>query len=501
MNVDFQIYIDEEEVPNENDKNNLIEKLNSKINNLDKDLENNKKNESIQKSLIDYYENISKLKQDLIVAQEEIIKERAEQLNDQDEFLFNALQDIEENINLLKQKYEENLNKINEKYQKEIKEKDKKIEILEESYTDKLNKKDLLITKLKEDLKDIKNELEKEKNKSMELNQNGLQQNIKKLEKQYKDEIKEKNKEIEAKKKEIENCMLKSSQIKEQYVDIINRMKIDYENKLNEGLKKINKQALESIEKIRNNYKNEFIKKEEEYNTKFNQLENIITKLKFNKEDNKDSDSDDIDSDSDDMNNTNNNEIHIKKDEIKKEKETEKKIIMIQKIPEYSYECINKEDLELKIDGIKDFSKFEIILKNNGSKTWYENSKLKIIAPDDSIVEIILEPQKPESIRKYPINFNDLKKYENGEYRVYLEFYSNRNNYGERLEIKVIIDKNEEIIKHINKIKSFRINYGYKNDKKYPNELILRKLKENNFNELKTFESILNKNNSDINSD
>jgi hypothetical protein len=29
----------------------------------------------------------------------------------------------------------------------------------------------------------------------------------------------------------------------------------------------------------------------------------------------------------------------------------------------------------------------------------------------------------------------------------------------------------------------------------------LRKLKENNFNELKTFESILNKNNSDINSD
>jgi len=145
MNVDFQIYIDEEEVPNENDKNNLIEKLNSKINNLDKDLENNKKYETIEKSLIDYNENISKLKQDLIAAQEEIIKERAKQLNDQDEFLFNALQDIEENINLLKQKYEENIKKINEKYQKEIKEKDKKIEKLEESYTYKLNEKDSLI--------------------------------------------------------------------------------------------------------------------------------------------------------------------------------------------------------------------------------------------------------------------------------------------------------------------------------------------------------------------
>ena len=302
----------------------------------------------------------------------------------------------------------------------------------------------------------------------MERNENSLQLNIKKLEKQYKDEIKEKNKEIEAKKKDIENCMLKSSQIKEQYVDIINRMKIDYENKLNEGLKKINKQALESIEKIRNNYKNEFIKKEEEYNTKFNQLENIITKLKFNKEDYKDSDSGDFDSDSDDMNNTNNNEIHIKKDEIKKEKEKEKKIILIQKIPEYSYECLNKEDLELKIDGIKDFSKFEIKLKNNGSKTWYENSKLKLIGPEDSIANIILEPQEPGSIRKYPINFSDfLKTCVNGEYRVYLEFYSNRNNYGERLEIKVIIDKNEEIIKHINKIKSFRINYGYKNEIKY----------------------------------
>ena len=501
MNVDFQIYIDEEEFQNENDKNNILEKLNSKINNLDKDLENNKKYESIQKSLIDYYENISKLKQDLIAAQEEIIKERAEQLNDQDKFLFNALQDIEENINLLKQKYEENLNKINEKYQKEIKEKDKKIEILEESYTDKLNKKDLLITKLNKDLKDIKIELEKEKNNNMELNQNGLQQNIQKLENQYKDEIKEKNNEIENKKKEIENCMLKSSQIKEQYVDIINKMKIEYENKLNEGLKKINKQALESIEKIQNKYSNEIIKKREEYNTKFNQLENIIKNLKFNKEDNKDSDSDDIDSDSDDMNNTNNNEIHIKKDEIKKEKEIEQKnIIIIKKIPEYSYECINKKDLELKIDGIKDFSKFEIKLKNNGSKTWYENSKLKIIWPEDSTADIILAPQEPENIRKYLINFNDLKKYENGEYRVYLEFYSNGNNYGERLEIKVIIDKNEEIIKYIKKIKGFRDNFGLK-EKEFPNELILRKLKENNFNESKTFESMFNKNNSDIISD
>lgn len=439
------------------DKINIFKDLDSKLNILEKNIENKEKYEKSQNSLVDLYENISKLKQNLIQTQEELIKEKTELLNEKNENSFEIeLENMQKNINILNQKFEE--------------EKNKNLEL-----TEKYNEKNEENKKLKKIIEEI---------------------NIK-----YEDKIREKNNEIETKKKEIEKYKSESTQNVKELKGIKEELYKDYENKLQEELKKIkenfSQQVKEFIEKMKDKYKKEFQKKEKEYNTKFNELKYLIEEPKLNKDNDSDSDSDfddnDNDNDSDDTNNIINNEIHINKNEIEKEKEIKNEII--EKMPEYSYECINKKDLEINIDGIRDFSNFEIKLKNNGNKTWHKDSKLKRIGPSNSVAEIILDPQEPEKIGIYKINFNYLEKKENGEYRVYLEFYSNGNNYGERLEIKVNINKNEEIIKNIDKIKTIRKDLGL-SEEEYPNEKILRYIKDNNNDTESIFDSMFNQNNS-----
>ena len=288
---------------------------------------------------------------------------------------------------------------------------------------------------------------------------------------------------IISKEEEIKVCMSKSSKIKEQFNEMLKDIEESYKKKLEEGAKKIEKSIKESIEKNKQEFKDKLEKIEKNYNTKLNDLKNIIeNQLLDNKDDNyNDSDSD---SDKDDLNN---NEIHLNENEIEKQKE-----IIIEKIPEYSFECINKKELKLNINENSDFSKFEVALKNNGNLRWHENTVLNIVGPKDMIMAKTLKPQEPKRIGIYPINMNYLNLYESGEYIIYLEFYSDGNNYGERLKVKVNTVKYEDIIKNIEKIKKVREFTGL-NEMNYSNERIWCDLKANDFNVAKAVDFIFKK--------
>ena len=504
--------------------NNLIGNLRLEIiDSFKNKFENNKKYENNQKSLIDLYENtIAKLNNDLIEAQEELNKEKAEsgQLNAQNDLFENELQVIEDNIHILNEKYEEEinrnkeLNKVNEKYKKEINEKNKKIEILEKNNKelqkniDIIKEKDSKIKELNEELdkkekklKTKKSEIKKSKEdiKKMkddyEVKLKAKDEEITNLLKQIQnyemnnsnkngEEIEKYKKELKIKEEEIKNNLSKTSQIKEQFNRIIEATKEEYKNKLEKFEKDIKKKVEEWKEKTEKEFEDKYNEKEKNYNSKFNELKNLIKNQKWNKNENNDDIDNDYDSDSDnDIDDINNNEIREDKNEI-----------IIEKNEEYSYECINKRDLKLNIDEDDDFSKFEIALKNNGKKKWHKDTILKIAGDSEDIkTKIInLKPQEPEETGVYRIDFNYLKEYISGEYRMYLEFYSGGNNYGERLEMRVNTVKKEEVNKNIEKIKEFRNLFGFR-EKDYSNAFLLRKLKENNFNFEKAHNSIFKK--------
>ena len=467
--------------------NNLMSNLHLEIlDSLKNNLEKNKEYENKQKSLIELYENIfAKLKKDLIEAPEELNKEKteSEQLNAHDENLFEKeLEDIQENINELKTKYEEEvkknikLNETNEKYKKEIDEKKEKIEILQndkkeiiQQYEDILNARDLKIMELID-------KLDKEKRENNEIY--NLQENIKEIKSKYEDKLKSKEEEIKI-------CMSKTSKIKEQFNEMLKNIEDAYKKKLEEESKKIEKTIKQTIEINKQRFKDELEKIEKNYDTKLNDLKNIIeNQLLNNKDDNYNDSDSDSDSDKDDLNN---NEIHLNEIEIEKQKE-----IIIEKIPLYSFECINKKELKININENSDFSKFEVALKNNGSLRWHENTKLKIVGPSGMIITKILKPQEPKTIGIYPMNLNDLKRNESGEYIIYLEFYSDGKNYGERLEIKVNTVKTDDIIKNIEKINKVREFSGL-DERNYSNERIWCDLKANDFNVAKTVDSIFKK--------
>ena len=93
-------------------KINIFKDLDSKLNILEKNIENKEKYEKSQNSLVDLYENISKLKQNLIQTQEELIKEKTELLNEKNENSFEIeLENMQKNINILNKKFEEEKNK------------------------------------------------------------------------------------------------------------------------------------------------------------------------------------------------------------------------------------------------------------------------------------------------------------------------------------------------------------------------------------------------------
>ena len=111
---------------------------------------------------------------------------------------------------------------------------------------------------------------------------------------------------------------------------------------------------------------------------------------------------------------------------------------------EYSYECLNLGDLNKEIYEGKDEAKIKITLKNNKNNTWpKENTKLVFDYCSNFIQnDIVLEPQKYNQTKDYIITINELSSYPPSEYKILLNFEINGENYGDKIEINLIIKEN-----------------------------------------------------------
>ena len=108
--------------------------------------------------------------------------------------------------------------------------------------------------------------------------------------------------------------------------------------------------------------------------------------------------------------------------------------------PIYSYKCINKDKLISNIKEETDETEIKIELKNNGTLTWNEDTKLKMVEPSDiKIDDIILKQQNPEEVNTYTISFKKLKNLQAKEYQTCLGFYSEGKNFGDKIVIKINI--------------------------------------------------------------
>ena len=165
-----------------------------------------------------------------------------------------------------------------------------------------------------------------------------------------------------------------------------------------------------------------------------------------------------------------------------------------QKNSEYSFDCINAMYLTSYIYQGTEEVKLEIILKNNGNKTWDENTKFKILDSSDITTnDIILSPQKPSEQKSYLVTFKNLSKYLPGEYQANLVFCSNGKICGEKLQIKIKIkefdSQKNDIKENLDKINEFRDMFNL-NEDEYSNEKILEVLQENDFNYENAFSSL-----------
>ena len=160
------------------------------------------------------------------------------------------------------------------------------------------------------------------------------------------------------------------------------------------------------------------------------------------------------------------------------------------RIKEYSYECINADNLKAFIYEGEE-AKIKIILKNNGNDIWPEDAKLIFDKESDiSTEEIKLKPQKPGKEKKYNIIFKDLEKYCPNEYKSYLWFYANEKLLGEKLTLIIKIEKKEMRKNEKKKLKEFRKIYDILDKDYLTDKILLRVLKENNFNFGEAFESL-----------
>ena len=121
-------------------------------------------------------------------------------------------------------------------------------------------------------------------------------------------------------------------------------------------------------------------------------------------------------------------------------------------------------------------------------------NKTKLIANDKKNLigkNIELEPQNPDDIKKYIVNFNELKPYPPGDYTAGFFFEVDGKKYGDDIELDIIIkDKGEnEKEKYKKFIQEFRDEYTLSEDA-YSDEKLLQVLKEHNYNIVEAFTSL-----------
>ena len=141
-----------------------------------------------------------------------------------------------------------------------------------------------------------------------------------------------------------------------------------------------------------------------------------------------------------------------------------------------------------------DEAKFEIFLRNNGTKIWGADSKL-ILDPSSFLkTDIIsLAPQKPNEERGYKTVIKNLGKYPDGEYKVIYLFYTEGKIRGEKItaivKIKEKDNKKSEVEENMEKINEFR-DYFKLSVEEYSDEKLFEVLNDNSFNQERAFSAL-----------
>lgn len=108
-----------------------------------------------------------------------------------------------------------------------------------------------------------------------------------------------------------------------------------------------------------------------------------------------------------------------------------------------SFECLSKSPLLLEICEGAGKGEIEILLKNNGTKTWPER-EAKLICERESKLnseEVLLRPQKPNEIGKYIITLNRLEDLAPNLYNLNLGFYIGDEEVGEQIILTIGLHK------------------------------------------------------------
>ena len=373
-----------------------------------------------------------------------------------------------------------------------------------------------------ENFKLIENEANHLKNKLMEFNEY-LDEEFKKLEEEEKkkklkeEEVRRQKEEEENRKrlkKEEEEKKKKELEDVEKEQEKINVLKkeIEEKNNLINGIIRVIKIKINSIEECSeiiknenqndiNNYKKEFNEYEKEKNeilikyrtvnedydkVKGENLEKIkILEEKYDNLKNK-------------INSIQKNFATLGKKlyDLEKMLKKKNKAIEIDKKEEYSYDCTNSMYLTVYIYTGTESAEFEIFLKNSGDKKWPDDSKLIVDNNSDLFPEEVrLDAQKPNEEKSYKVTLKDLEGKAAGEYNIYFSFHSGGKIYGERIhaliKIKEKDDEKNEIDENIDKINEFRETFNL-TEEEYSDEKILDILKENDFNFENAFSALFN---------
>ena len=527
-----------------------IETLNNKIEQYEKEIETSKnkieqyeneieplknKNKQFEKELNDKQDLLEKEKNDkankdkLILDKENEIKNITEELKKVQNDNNNKSAENEEKIN---SELEQQKNKV-QSYEKDILKKEEEIsnlkKLLEES-TDKINKKDDILKSYEAEIKQQKSNIEK-----LQREKDNFENKIKEM---------NNNKKIE----EVHEEQFNPNKIKEEVnKNVKAHYEKDIENKMKEINKVLTKKLEEKINELEQRYLKKFNKKEEQMNLiysqntqKINELSGYLLNLKGGQDKNfqninkcdtvhngikcqkcfqepiigyryncsvchdynlcqiceeKNSISGEHQHDFIKIRKElKSNNVTIVNNEINK-KESFNKIEKKKKIignNEYSYECINILQLSTYLYEGTEEGKIEIILKNNGSQTWPEG-RTKLIFERESQIngnEIILRSQKPGEEGKYDIILSGLKKYSPNQYKSYLGFCIDDDEFGDELVLTINIkEKNtnkKEMAENMNKIKEFRDMFDLK-EEEFSDEKLFEILKQNNFDYEESF--------------
>ena len=515
---------------------NEIESLKEKIEQYENDIEDLKnKNKQFEKELNDKQDLLEKEKNDkankdkLILDKENEIKNITEELKKVQNDNNNKSAENEEKIN---SELEQQKNKV-KSYEKDILKKEEEIsnlkKLLEES-TDKINKKDDILKSYEAEIKQQKSNIEK-----LQREKDNFENKIKEM---------NNNKKIE----EVHEEQFNPNKIKEEVnKNVKAHYEKDIENKMKEINKVLTKKLEEKINELEQRYLKKFNKKEEQMNLiysqntqKINELSGYLLNLKGGQDKNfqninkcdtvhngikcqkcfqepiigyrykcsvchdynlcqiceeKNSISGEHQHDFIKIRKElKSNNVTIVNNEINK-KESFNKIEKKKKIignNEYSYECINILQLSTYLYEGTEEGKIEIILKNNGSQTWPEG-RTKLIFERESQIngnEIILRSQKPGEEGKYDIILSGLKKYSPNQYKSYLGFCIDDDEFGDELVLTINIkEKNtnkKEMAENMNKIKEFRDMFDLK-EEEFSDEKLFEILKQNNFDYEESF--------------